>query len=108
MEKRKMKLYISGKITGDENYKAKFAKAKSELEASGYEVCNPADISLAEGATWDDYMAEAVSSMIRCVGIALLDDWFDSKGARQEMLIATQIGMPVELLGKWIKSDALF
>jgi hypothetical protein len=37
-----MKLYISGKITGDENYQEKFAEAERRLVDAGYEVVNPA------------------------------------------------------------------
>lgn len=39
---RKKKVYISGKITGDTLYKAKFKKEAEHLNAEGYEVINPA------------------------------------------------------------------
>lgn len=35
------KIYISGKITGDILYKAKFKTAAEYLKAKGYEVINP-------------------------------------------------------------------
>ena len=37
-----MKVYISGKITGNENYREEFAKAQAELEKDGHIVLNPA------------------------------------------------------------------
>jgi hypothetical protein len=36
-----MRLYISGKITGNENYKENFTVARIKLENAGYDVCDP-------------------------------------------------------------------
>lgn len=38
-----MKVYISGKITGDADYKQKFKTAQNILESAGFEVFNPAE-----------------------------------------------------------------
>ena len=48
-----MKLYISGPMTGhkDNNYPT-FNQASKELRAIGYQVINPAEIDLGEGASW--------------------------------------------------------
>ena len=37
-----MKIYISGKIAGDPDYKEKFARAAAQLERLGATVINPA------------------------------------------------------------------
>ena len=37
-----MMIYVSGKITGDKNYKQKFEKAANKLISFGYDVFNPA------------------------------------------------------------------
>ena len=37
-----MKIYIAGKITGDDGYRAKFQEATKNLEALGHVVLNPA------------------------------------------------------------------
>lgn len=37
-----MKIYISGKITGDRCYKAKFREVEKKLAAAGHIVLNPA------------------------------------------------------------------
>ena len=37
-----MKIYIAGKITGDDGYRAKFQEAAKNLEALGHVVLNPA------------------------------------------------------------------
>lgn len=37
-----MRVYISGPISNEPDYKAKFAKAEAELKEQGFEVINPA------------------------------------------------------------------
>lgn len=49
-----MKIYIAGKITGDPDYRAKFADAQRQIEAQGHIVLNPA--TLPEGMEPGDYM----------------------------------------------------
>lgn len=39
-----MKIYIAGKITGDPDYRAKFADAQRQIEAQGHIVLNPATL----------------------------------------------------------------
>lgn len=49
-----MKIYISGKIAGDPDYKGKFARAAAQLERLGATVINPA--TAPEGLDKLDYM----------------------------------------------------
>lgn len=49
-----MKIYISGKITGDRRYKAKFREVEKKLVAAGHIVLNPA--TAPEGLRPVDYM----------------------------------------------------
>ena len=49
-----MKIYISGKITGDRRYKAKFREVEKKLAAAGHIVLNPA--TAPEGLRPMDYM----------------------------------------------------
>ena len=53
-----MKVYISGAITGVENYKEQFDKAQKELEKQGFEVINPTlfDKAMPENTTYEEYM----------------------------------------------------
>ena len=39
-----MKIYISGAITGTDDYMKRFAKAEKELTEKGYSVVNPAKV----------------------------------------------------------------
>ncbi len=81
------KIYIAGKITGlpyDDVVK-KFKDAQIKLEKLGFEVFNPIEISpFVEGKTWDEYMAELLPVVEKCHIIYMLDNWIDSRGAKDE------------------------
>lgn len=90
-----MLIYISGAITGDSQYKAKFQKAKKELEAKGHSVINPAEFDLPEGASWEDYMKRDLAWLCGCDGIYMLKDWRQSRGAKLEHDLAQTLKMQV-------------
>ena len=69
--------------------------AIKELRAQGFEVENPADHGIVEGAQWADYMAYDLTRLGLCGVIALLPSWENSKGAQLEVLIAEHLGMTV-------------
>lgn len=83
-----MKIYISGKITGDKNYKKKFADVELELRELGFIVMNPA--ILPEGFSWTAYMSIALAMQNVCDATLFLPDWKDSKGAIVEHQDAKQ------------------
>lgn len=91
---RANRVYVAGPMTGiaDFNYPA-FNAAADQLRALGYEVENPADHGIVEGAQWADYMAYDLTRLGLCGMIALLPDWEKSQGARLEVLIAERLGM---------------
>ena len=55
-----MKVYISGKITGDADYKQKFKTAQNILESAGFEVFNPAEQE-DTGKSWTWYMRKDIA-----------------------------------------------
>ena len=61
-----MKIYIAGKITGDKNYKKKFAKAERILRKKGHSVMNPAQLIVYKDFTWFDYMMVSGAMQRRC------------------------------------------
>lgn len=77
-----MKLYLAGKITGDPNYKAKFAEAAKALRSAGYSVMNPAE--LPDGFDYPDYMKICAAMIEVCDATCLLPDWTESDGAKFE------------------------
>ena len=88
-----MKVYLSGKITGDSNYRQKFSTMTEELLSYGYVVFNPA--VLPDGFEYSDYMALDLLILSRCDAIFLLRDWNNSPGARLEYEEAKRLGLQV-------------
>jgi len=100
-----VKLYVSGPMTGipEHNFPA-FNAAAAALRAAGFEVVNPAD----NGAdptgqtTWADYLRKDLVDMLGCKGLALLDGWHRSKGARLEYHVASELAMPIRSVDAWL------
>lgn len=88
-----MKIYIAGKITGDERYYEKFRAVHNRLELLGHVVLNPAE--LPEGLRRAEYM-RVCFAMIDCAeAVLLLRGWMDSPGARIEAAYANYVGKEV-------------
>ncbi len=78
----KTKLYIAGKITGDPDYKAKFAEAQREFEKQGYTVLNPC--WMPQGLQPADYMRMCFAMIDTADVVAFLPGFSNSPGARLE------------------------
>lgn len=88
-----MKVYLSGKITGDPDYKTKFAAMEKKLTEQGYQVFNPAVFpNIFE---YEDFMILDFMALSFCEAIYLLKDWKDSKGAVREYKEALRLGLKV-------------
>lgn len=93
---RANRVYVAGPMTGIENFNyPAFNAVAEQLRTQGYEVENPADHGIVEGAVWADYMAYDLTRLGLCGMIALLPNWERSQGARLEVLIAERLGMTV-------------
>lgn len=91
-----MKVYISGKITGDPDYRTKFEKAEEELKKRGHIVLNPA--VLPDGLTREEYMCIDLAMLGVADAVALLPDHGDSSGATVEKALAEYCGKRIKLL----------
>ena len=92
-----MKIYISGKISGTNltETRKRFAAAAKAMKRLGYEPVNPLDNGLSEHDNWEAHIVKDIATLLQCKAIYMLQDWQDSKGARIEYYIATQIGIPI-------------
>ena len=96
------KVYIAGKITGlvDLN-RSRFERAEQLLHTHAVYPINPLKLNHDIGNTtgkWEDYMKVCISALVACKAIAVLDDWYDSKGAMLEVNLARSLGMKLWVL----------
>lgn len=95
--KRKTKIYISGPITGTDDYMERFERAEEQLKAEGYEVINPAKVNgmLPKSTSYQEYMAMSVTMLKMAAGIYMLKGWRKSRGARAENMMAEILSMRI-------------
>lgn len=89
----KTKVYIAGKITGDDEYYLKFTERAECLEDSFDVVLNPAQ--LPEGMKPADYMRICLAMIDTADAVIFLPDWNQSEGAKLEHQYCTYIGKPI-------------
>ena len=92
-----MKIYISGKISGTNltETRKRFASVAKAMKRIGVEPVNPFENGLTEHDTWKAHMLKDIADLLQCKAIYMLQGWQESKGARIEHYIATEIGMPI-------------
>jgi hypothetical protein len=94
-----MKTYLSGKISGDPNYKKKFSEAEKMLNFDFTynqlgEIVNPINFTPLSGIkNWWCYMIVAIYNLLPCKKAFFLPDWRHSRGARIERKIALALGV---------------
>lgn len=113
-------VYVAGPMTGipQFNFPA-FDAAAAELRALGYKVVSPAELDdpatreaalaspdgapgtgSSNGETWGDFLARDVKLIADEVGgIAVIEGWHKSRGARLETFIAYLCGKPIVYYG---------
>ena len=89
------KVYISGAIAhyDMEERKAAFRQAAMELEARGFKPVNPFDNGLPQPGDWRQHMKVDIGLLLQCGYIYMLRGWWESKGAKLELDVATSCGL---------------
>ena len=102
-------LYVAGPMSGyeDNNYPA-FHEASERLRAAGYEVVSPAEFGAEEGSSvhYVDLIREDLRAMLDCHAVAVLENWWQSTGARNEVQVAGVLLMPVRTVSEWLERAA--
>ena len=84
-----MKIYISGAITNNPNYKEDFERAEDYLqrEYPNDEIINPALVNsfLPKSTTYEEYMRMSFCMLDMCDAIYMLKTWNKSCGANREL-----------------------
>ena len=91
-----MRIYISGKITDNNNYIEQFAEAETWLTEQGYEAVNPTKCCEYPFFTYAEYMEIDLALLKLCDAIFMLANWQDSNGAKTELAVAKSLGKIVK------------
>lgn len=91
-----MRIYISGQMAGlgEKEYAAKFNAAEKKLRSEGHEPINPVTVA-AYGLDYDKSMEVDKILLESCNAVYMLDNWKESRGARQERNHAMELGLDV-------------
>jgi hypothetical protein len=95
-------IYISGKVTGTDDYEKRFAVIESRLKLQGWHVVNPVKKCkhFPKDTKWETYMRYCIRLLTRCEAIYLLRGWRQSKGAVIEQRLAVDLGLTIISEGK--------
>lgn len=85
-------IYISGPITGVENYWEPFEKAEDEIEAAGFIALTPT--RLPRGMSNEQYMRICLAMIDSADGVLFLPGWDKSEGAKVELRYCFYTGKP--------------
>lgn len=95
MEENKI-VYLSGQISGKDNYKDSFAEAEEYLHERGYIVINPARLDeVSEGLSYEQYLRVCYQLIDIADIIFMVSGWQKSKGANAELSYAKSLGKKV-------------
>lgn len=96
-------LYVAGPMSGypESNYPA-FSRAADRLREEGFLVVNPATDNRVGFGGYTDFLRDDLRLLLECDGVAVLDYWWESVGARNEVSVAGVLRMPVRTVDEWV------
>lgn len=84
--KQRERFFISGPISGLDDYEIAFEQAEMDLVLRGYTTVNPVRLAgaMPEDANYEELMAICIRLIDMCDGVYMLNGWRDSLGANRE------------------------
>ena len=97
-------IYVIGPVTGMPGLnRAAFEEARAKLTAAGYDARIPHDF-IPAGAPREQAMRMSLHNMLDDAdGVALLDGWIGSEGARTEYEAARACGIEMMDVRSWVE-----
>lgn len=97
-------LYLIGPMTGKPDYnRPAFNAAADQLRAAGFHVTNPAQAAPpCPDPEWSDWIRAGIMSTLCCHGLALLPGTGHSRGAKLELSVGFELGLPIHSVAGWI------
>ena len=82
---KKLRIYISGPMTGKENYINDFLQAAQEIRSAGHIPVNPAAFNMVyPDASREEYLKFDLALLAECDAVYFLPGWRESRGANRE------------------------
>ena len=88
------RIFISGPISGVEDYKERFAEKAGAIWNAGDVPFDPSLIELSPDATQADYLLECLEELVKCDAICFLPGAKKSKGSLIEREFARYANIP--------------
>lgn len=90
-----MRVYISGAITGTDDYMERFKEVEDRLTKEGLSVINPAHANsyMPKDTTYEEYMKASFCLLDMCDAIYMMKGWRRSCGANREYGYAIAMDM---------------
>ena len=79
-----MKIYLSGPITGTDNYRENFQEAVRRLNEDGQYPAELCQVMPAATTSWEEYLKICIELLQMADAIVMLPGWRESRGAQRE------------------------
>lgn len=99
-----MKVYLTGSISANPNYKNDFENARKRLNDAGFAVVSPT-IFCDESMGFDGRTRKCLQVLSTCYAVAVIETPYQSQstGSQLELSIANVLSMQVKTVDEWIE-----